>query len=116
MPGRRLFDRQVRGSNLQPSTFEPSTPATAHPGDPPLKSTTSLAKDLRGFLFGSWLNALLVFIPVSLVLAWRHAPGVWVFVAAALAIVPLAGLIGQATEATAGHTGPGIGGLLNATF
>src|SRR5204863_2162531 len=63
-----------------------------------------------------WLNALIVFIPVSLLLVWRHAPGMWVFGVTALAIVPLAGLIGQATEATAEHTGPGLGGLLNATF
>jgi Ca2+:H+ antiporter len=33
-----------------------------------------------------------------------------------LAIVPLAGYIGHATEELSGHLGPGIGGLLNATF
>ena len=33
-----------------------------------------------------------------------------------LAIIPLAGLIGEATEALADKLGPGIGGLLNATF
>lgn len=47
---------------------------------------------------------------------WLRLPGAWVFACTALAIVPLAGLIGQATEATAEHTGPGLGGLLNATF
>jgi Ca2+:H+ antiporter len=40
----------------------------------------------------------------------------WVFLAAALAIIPLAGLMGRATEELAGHLGSAWGGLLNATF
>jgi Ca2+:H+ antiporter len=42
--------------------------------------------------------------------------GVAEFTVAALALVPLAWLIGEATEHAAEHTGPGIGGFLNATF
>jgi Ca2+:H+ antiporter len=38
------------------------------------------------------------------------------FVLAAAALIPLAWLIGEATEQAARHTGPGIGGLLNASF
>lgn len=38
------------------------------------------------------------------------------FVLAATALIPLAWLIGEATEHAAEHTGPGIGGFLNATF
>jgi Ca2+:H+ antiporter len=38
------------------------------------------------------------------------------FILAALALIPLAWLIGDATEQAAHHTGPGIGGFLNATF
>jgi Ca2+:H+ antiporter len=38
------------------------------------------------------------------------------FVLAAAALIPLAWLIGEATEHAAHHTGPGIGGFLNATF
>jgi Ca2+:H+ antiporter len=38
------------------------------------------------------------------------------FVLAAASLVPLAWLIGEATEHAAEHTGPGIGGFLNATF
>ncbi len=38
------------------------------------------------------------------------------FVLSALALIPLAWLIGEATEHAAVHTGPGIGGFLNATF
>jgi Ca2+:H+ antiporter len=75
-----------------------------------------VAQEQLTFLKGSWLNALLIFIPISLAMHAMHGPAAWVFIATALAIVPLAGLIGQATEAAAEHTGPGIGGLLNATF
>ena len=38
------------------------------------------------------------------------------FLLSALALIPLAWLIGEATEHTAEHTGPGIGGFVNATF
>jgi len=58
---------------------------------------------------------LLVFVPATVVAAWLHA-GTWIFVLAALALVPLARWIGTATEAVACHLGPGLGGLLNATF
>jgi Ca2+:H+ antiporter len=44
------------------------------------------------------------------------ASDVMLFVLAAIALVPLAWLIGEATEHAAQHTGPGIGGFLNATF
>ena len=70
----------------------------------------------RLVLLGSKLNALLIFIPVALALEWLHVGEVWVFFAAALAVVPLAGIIGYATEQLSLRSGPGIGGLLNATF
>ncbi len=41
---------------------------------------------------------------------------VTLFVLASIALIPLAWLIGEATEHAAHHTGPGIGGFLNATF
>jgi Ca2+:H+ antiporter len=44
------------------------------------------------------------------------AGGVVLFVLAAAALLPLAWLIGDATEQAAQYTGPGIGGLLNASF
>ena len=45
-----------------------------------------------------------------------HPPETLEFVLAALSLIPLAWLIGEATEHAAEHTGPGIGGFLNATF
>jgi len=68
------------------------------------------------FSFENILNVLLVFIPISVVLYWIEASPVAIFFSSALAIVPLAGLMGRATEALAVDLGEGIGGLLNATF
>jgi Ca2+:H+ antiporter len=44
------------------------------------------------------------------------AGDVTLFLLAALSLIPLAWLIGEATEHAAEHTGPGIGGFLNASF
>jgi Ca2+:H+ antiporter len=71
---------------------------------------------LPAFLRESWLNVLLLFVPVSLALEFLGVPKLWLFVASAIAIVPLAGLIGQSTEELAHRVGPGMGGLLNASF
>lgn len=63
------------------------------------------------------MNWLLVFVPVAVALEHLTPDeSTWIFGAAALAIVPLAGWMGRATEQLAEHTGEGIGGLLNATF
>lgn len=62
------------------------------------------------------MNVLLVFVPIAVILHYAHAPGFWVFAASGIAIIPLAGWMGRATEALAEKLGAGIGGLLNATF
>jgi Ca2+:H+ antiporter len=64
-----------------------------------------------------WRLILLAAVPVSMVLGYvLHAPAVWIFFTACLGVLPLAGLMGEATEHLAHRTGPTIGGLLNATF
>ncbi|MGE5313239.1 MAG: calcium/proton exchanger [Acidobacteriota bacterium] len=63
------------------------------------------------------LSWLLACIPAAAVIRYGfpelQTP---LFVLSALAILPLAGMLGEATEHVAEHTGEGIGGLLNATF
>jgi Ca2+:H+ antiporter len=67
---------------------------------------------LRKALFAS-----LALAPFTIVLHYvAHPPDTLQFVLAAVSLVPLAWLIGEATEHAAEHTGPGIGGFLNATF
>jgi Ca2+:H+ antiporter len=61
------------------------------------------------------LDWLLVFVPVSLVAEVTHR-SLLVFITSALAIIPLAGLIGRSTDELAIRVGPRLGGLLNATF
>lgn len=63
-----------------------------------------------------YLYVLLVFVPVVILAEVLHWSDIVIFVAAALAIIPLAGILGSATESLAHHTGPRIGGLLNATL
>ncbi len=63
------------------------------------------------------LYLLLLAAPAALVLDFRGgANPALVFIVSALAMIPLAGLLGQATEEVAVYTGPKIGGLLNATL
>ena len=62
------------------------------------------------------LKWLLVFVPIGLILAWLKANPTLVFIVSALAVVPLAGMMGDATEVLARYLGSSVGGLLNATL
>jgi Ca2+:H+ antiporter len=62
------------------------------------------------------LYILLLAIPFVLVANIAGFGPLWLFGLSALGVIPLAGLIGEATEVLAGYTGPRIGGLLNATL
>lgn len=63
-----------------------------------------------------WMYFLLLALPATFIAEALHASPVAVFLLAALALVPLAGLIGLATEALAERLNYTLGGLLNATF
>ncbi|MEK7834253.1 MAG: calcium/proton exchanger [Acidobacteriota bacterium] len=62
------------------------------------------------------LNWFLIFVPIAAILEFMHASPLAIFATSALAIIPLAGWMGRATEHLAEKLGQGIGGLLNATF
>jgi Ca2+:H+ antiporter len=62
------------------------------------------------------LAILLLFVPAAIIADMMHASPVLVFVLSALAIIPLSGYLGRATEEIAAYTGPTLGGLLNATL
>ena len=63
------------------------------------------------------MNWLLAFVPVAIGLHFlRPASYTLVFLMSCLAIIPLAGWLGHATEELSRRTGQGVGGLLNATF
>jgi len=59
---------------------------------------------------------LLLAVPAAIGCELFHAGPLWIFLVSGLAVIPLAGLMGRATENLAETLGAGIGGLLNATF
>jgi Ca2+:H+ antiporter len=62
------------------------------------------------------MAALLVFVAATLAAPYLHLPAVIQFFLSVLAIVPLAGFVGSATEALTARLGSRVGGLFNATF
>jgi Ca2+:H+ antiporter len=93
--------------NSHPPHARPSTPS---PGSPPQSPSGP-----GGFKIEP-LQGLLLAVPVAIVMELVHAGPLWVFLVSCVAIIPLAGLMGRATENLAETMGAGIGGLLNATF
>ena len=63
-----------------------------------------------------YLYWLLLLAPIAVVAELMHGSPLIVFSLSALAIIPLSGVLGHATEELAGHAGPTVGGLLNATL
>jgi Ca2+:H+ antiporter len=62
------------------------------------------------------LSFLMVALPLALIARYTGWSSFLAFLFSAIGVIPLAGYIGEATEALAEHTGPKIGGLLNATL
>ena len=80
------------------------------------KPIPSFLDGSKHMFLGNKLYLLLVFVPLAFLsehLEWADAT---IFGIACLAILPLAGLLGEATEQVALHTNETLGGLLNATF
>jgi Ca2+:H+ antiporter len=63
-----------------------------------------------------YLAILLILVPLSIIGSFFGWDQRFVFFASALGIVPLAWILGHATEELAARTGPRVGGLLNATL
>ncbi len=71
---------------------------------------------LGNLTISACFNVLLVFIPVAIAAHFLNGPPVLIFFASCLGIVPLAGLMGKATEYLAERLGQATGALLNASF
>jgi Ca2+:H+ antiporter len=63
-----------------------------------------------------WLNLLLLFVPVAIALDLLHFSPLAIFIASALAIAPLASVLGESTGTLAAYCGPAVGGILSATM
>lgn len=81
-----------------------------------IKEEPTYKSSLWAIITETWLSVLLVFIPIGWALHFTVHNDVAVFVTTFLAIIPLAKLLGFATEELALRVGQTIGGLLNATF
>lgn len=93
----------------------PATPAAPDSAVKPRRPLKHLRKDPDAW-GPVWRRLLLVAVPAAL---WAHYSGqgpLVVFLLCCAGVIPLAGFMGDATEHLAAHTGPTIGGLLNATF
>ncbi|KAL8728999.1 MAG: hypothetical protein Q9166_005000 [cf. Caloplaca sp. 2 TL-2023] len=70
----------------------------------------------KAILCASWINTLLVFVPVAIAVEIAGVSPTIVFAMCAVAIIPLAGLLSYATESVASEMGDTIGALMNVTF
>ncbi|KAJ5301556.1 hypothetical protein N7508_006419 [Penicillium antarcticum] len=64
----------------------------------------------------SWVNVLLIFVPVGIAVEAVGLNPAIIFAMNAVAIIPLAGLLSHATESVASRLGDTIGALINVTF
>ncbi|KAF8206511.1 hypothetical protein K438DRAFT_1905122 [Mycena galopus ATCC 62051] len=101
---RRTFDLRRTATTL----FTPQKKVAPAPG---------VWRSLRSILFASWLNVLLVFIPLSWAFNFAdNTQYTLIFVFSFLAIIPLAKLLAFATDELAMRVGQTLAGLLNATL
>ena len=75
-----------------------------------------IVKNFKTALFHSWVNVLLVFVPVGIAVHFAGVNPNVVFALNAIAVIPLAGLLTFATESVAHRLGPTLGALLNVSF
>ena len=71
---------------------------------------------LKSILFASYVNVLLVFVPIGIAAKAAHLSAGIIFGMNAIAIIPLAGLLSHATESVAKRMGDTVGALMNVTF
>jgi Ca2+:H+ antiporter len=110
-------EQRIHGNFTMPAPARFGIAASAKPRTP-LAGIVPWVRNSAGKIALRVLLVLLLLLgPLVVVLDRLDAAGdITLFLLAAAALVPLAWLIGEATDDLAVHTGPGIGGFLNATF
>uniref|UniRef100_A0A0G4GZY9 Sodium/calcium exchanger membrane region domain-containing protein n=1 Tax=Chromera velia CCMP2878 TaxID=1169474 RepID=A0A0G4GZY9_9ALVE len=113
-------DRMSSGNAVAPTDTEGDALIPENGGEPKKEVNWGSCQQnwmaLVALLRGSFLSVLLVFIPLGIAAYQLDWGNVWVFWLNFMAIIPLAWLIGESTEALSEESGPVVGGLLNATF
>lgn len=88
----------------------------SHGGESGQHSDPNIITSLWWILTCSWINVLLIFVPLGIIAEHLHWKAIWIFSLNFLAIIPLAKILGDATEQVSLRLGQTLGGLLNATF
>ncbi|KAI9682354.1 MAG: hypothetical protein M1817_000408 [Caeruleum heppii] len=92
------------------------TSSALAPEKPPQSVFVRFYNTSRMIVFSSWVNLLLVFVPVGIITNFTNVNPSVVFAMNAIAIVPLASLLGYSTESVARRMGDTVGALMNVTF
>ncbi|KAF8245642.1 calcium/proton exchanger [Wilcoxina mikolae CBS 423.85] len=104
----------INNGSSRPHTNRSNTLQTENGGLPQKQKLTVMGQ-LKAALM-TWLNCLLIFVPVGIATHYAGVNPTIVFVMNFIAIIPLAGLLSNGTEQVSLYFGEVIGGLLNATF
>ncbi|KAE8554803.1 hypothetical protein TMatcc_005656 [Talaromyces marneffei ATCC 18224] len=102
-----------RKTGISEAPTEADDPASSSSNGKP---RFTVASQLRATIFNSYINVLLVLVPVGIALNYTSVSRTAVFVVNFLAIIPLAAMLSYGTEEIALRTGETLGGLLNASF
>lgn len=116
------FADSSTSTNTQTLGMEP--PTLEEPAPPDKRSIpTRMKEGIKRFgrhtkmaLFHSWVNVLLIFVPIGIAVKCAHLNPAVVFAMNAVAIIPLAGILTHATESVASRLGDTLGALLNVSF
>lgn len=123
------FAPRITGNNVTEKSSVLLPPPAPPPGEnkdggspPPIEGPEQPNLAIRFYytckdiLLSSWLNVLLIFVPVGIALQVAGINPSVVFAMNAIAIIPLAGLLSYATQSIASDLGDTVGALMNVTF
>ncbi|KFY76300.1 hypothetical protein V499_04008 [Pseudogymnoascus sp. VKM F-103] len=116
--GHAINIASLSGTTPQPDTEAEGTGSVVSGTEEKKKKNIAVrfALTTKKIVCSSWLNVILVFVPVGIAVEAAHASPIIIFVMNAIAIVPLAGLLSYATESVAKRMGDTVGALMNVTF
>ncbi|TEY36330.1 hypothetical protein BOTCAL_0558g00080 [Botryotinia calthae] len=114
---RRFLDRFTKKGREEVDGGEKEKKGGIFKGKDIKHAPFTLRSQLQNTVFNSWINILLIAAPVGIALNYAGGVnGIVIFVVNFIAIIPLAAMLGFATEEISLHVGESLGGLLNASF
>jgi Ca2+:H+ antiporter len=111
--------KSLSSSSTPAASSDGEAPATVEKVPMPLRMQNGIVRfgnHTKRALLHSWVNVLLIFVPIGIAVYAAKLSPVIVFSMNAVAIIPLAGLLAHATEAVAARLGDTLGALLNVSF